>query len=140
MWVFISFCTQEMDSTPPATSTSFSPPMIRCAASSIACSLEEQNRLTFNPAVPTPSPAQRGLPGDVLARRAIGIGASQDHVLDQLADLARPRHGMGDGVPGEGGSVVMLNAPFHDFAIGVRAVETMTALLVTPPLIGSLPL
>ena len=57
MCVFISFCTQEIDSTPPATRMSASPAMTRCAASAIVCRPDEQKRLTVIPGTVTGQPA-----------------------------------------------------------------------------------
>ncbi len=54
---FISCCTQEMLSTPPATYTSPSPAMTRCAARAMACRPEEQKRLMVMPEVVTGRPA-----------------------------------------------------------------------------------
>lgn len=58
---FISFCTHEIDSTPPATYTSPSPAMIRCAASAIVCNPEEQKRFTVIPGTLTGSPARSAI-------------------------------------------------------------------------------
>jgi hypothetical protein len=56
MCLFISFCTHEIDSTPPATNASASPAMMRCAASAIVCSPDEQKRLTVAPGTLTGQP------------------------------------------------------------------------------------
>jgi len=58
MCLFISFCTHEIDSTPPATNASASPAMMRCAASAIVCRPEEQKRLTVAPGTLTGQPAR----------------------------------------------------------------------------------
>ena len=61
MWVLSSFCTQEMDSSPPATMTGTFSVMTRCAAMAMVCSPEEQKRLTVTPAVVTGSPARKAI-------------------------------------------------------------------------------
>jgi len=42
MCLFISFCTQEIDSTPPATATGTLSTITRCAAMAMVCKPEEQ--------------------------------------------------------------------------------------------------
>src|SRR5678815_5478521 len=61
MCLLASFCTHEIDSTPPATTTSFSPAMTRCAAITIVCSPLEQKRLTVMPLVVIGSPARKAI-------------------------------------------------------------------------------
>ena len=64
MCLFISFWTHEIDSTPPATTMSFSPAMTRCAAIAIVCRPLEQKRFTVMPLVVIGKPARRVLPKD----------------------------------------------------------------------------
>ena len=83
MCLFISFCTHEIDSTPPAAKMSPSPVITRCAAMAIVCRPDEQKRLTVIPDVVTGQPARmRDLPRDVAAGRAFRVGAAHDDVLD----------------------------------------------------------
>ena len=81
--MFISFCTSEIDSTPPATKISPSPARTRWAASAMVCRPEEQKRFTVIPGtLMGQAGADRDLAGDVPAGRAFGLGAADDHVLD----------------------------------------------------------
>ena len=61
MCLFISFCTQEIDSTPPAAYTSPSPLMMRCDAMAIVWRPDEQKRFTVMPAVVTGQPARMAI-------------------------------------------------------------------------------
>ena len=61
MWVLLSFCTQEMLSSPPATMTCAPSVMTRCAASAIDCRPELQKRLMLKPAVLTGKPARSAM-------------------------------------------------------------------------------
>jgi hypothetical protein len=56
--LFISFCTSEIDSTPPATKISPSPASTRCEARAMVCSPEEQKRFTVMPGTVTGQPAR----------------------------------------------------------------------------------
>jgi hypothetical protein len=121
-----------MLSTPPATKMSPSPAMMRCAAMAMVCRPLEQKRLTVMPGTVTGQPgAQRDLARDVGAGGAFGVGAAHQHVLD----LGRVDAGALDGAcctawPPSVAPWVMLKAPFQLLASGVRAVETMTALVM----------
>jgi hypothetical protein len=62
MCLLASFCTHEIDSTPPATTTSFSPAMTRCAA--MADRLQaplEQKRIDVMPLVVIGRPARNAI-------------------------------------------------------------------------------
>ena len=61
MCMFVSFCTQEMLSSPPATMTSAPSVMTRCAARAIDCNPELQNRLMLKPAVVIGRPARSAI-------------------------------------------------------------------------------
>jgi hypothetical protein len=61
MCLFISCCTQEMLSTPPATKTSASPAMMRWAARAMVCRPDEQKRLTVMPDTVTGQPARSAI-------------------------------------------------------------------------------
>ncbi len=58
---FISCCTQEMLSTPPATKTSPSPAMMRCEAIAMVCRPLLQKRLTVAPLTVTGRPARSAI-------------------------------------------------------------------------------
>ena len=59
--MFVSFCTQEMLSSPPATITVAPSVITRCAASAMDCSPELQKRLMLRPAVVTGNPARSAI-------------------------------------------------------------------------------
>jgi len=61
MCVLISFCTHEIDSTPPAAKMSPSPAITRCAAIAIVCSPDEQKRFTVIPDVVTGQPPRSAI-------------------------------------------------------------------------------
>ena len=61
MCLLASFCTHEIDSTPPATTMSFSPATMRCAAMAIVCRPLEQNRFTVMPLVVIGRPARKAI-------------------------------------------------------------------------------
>ena len=131
MWRFISFCTQEMLSTPPATYTSPSPAMMRCAAIAIVCRPAEQKRFTVMPLVVIgQTGAQRDLARDVGAGGAFGIGAAHDDVVDLGGVDAGALDRALTAWPPSVAPCVMLKAPFQLLASGVRAVETITALVM----------
>jgi hypothetical protein len=103
MCLLASFCTHEIDSTPPATTTSFSPAMTRCAAMAIVCRPLEQKRIDRHAAGrDRQAAAQRDLACDVAAGRALGRGAAHDDVVDLGGvDAGALDRGL-DGVPAEG--------------------------------------
>src|ERR1051325_6590696 len=82
MCVWASFCTQEIDSRPPATITGTRSTITRCAAMAMACSPEEQNRLTVVPAVVTGSPARSAICLATFPPVVPSESAAHDHVLD----------------------------------------------------------
>ena len=82
MWRFASFCTQEIDSTPPATSTGTRSTSTRCAAMAIACRPDEQKRFTVDArGGHGQAGAQRDLARDVAAGGALGQRAAHEDVL-----------------------------------------------------------
>ena len=87
--------------------------MTRWAAIAIACSPEEQKRLTVMPARRhRQARAQRGLARDVLAGGALRQRAADDHVLDLAGLEPRALHGARAITwPPSGGAWVLLNAP-----------------------------
>ena len=82
MYLFMcSFCTKLMESSPPATSTGTLSTMTRCAAMAIVCRPGEQKRLTVTPLVVTGKAARSAICRAVVAGRALGVGATHDHVF-----------------------------------------------------------
>jgi uncharacterized protein (DUF1800 family) len=127
MCLFISCCTQEMLSTPPATNTSASPAMMRCAAMAMVCRPEEQKRLMVAPEVVTGSRQQRDLARDVPPVAPSGL--AQPMITSSTSAASMPARWMAccTAWPPSVAPWVMLKAPFQLLASGVRAVETMTA-------------
>jgi hypothetical protein len=135
MCLFISCCTQEMLSTPPATKTSASPAMMRCAARAMVCRPDEQKRLTVVPDVVTGQPgAQRDLARDVGTGRALGREA-QPMITSSTSPASMPARATAccTAWPPSVAPWVMLKAPFQLLASGVRAVETITADVMMIP-------
>jgi hypothetical protein len=80
--LFISFCTSEIDSTPPATNTSPSPDhALRGERDGLQAGRAEAVDRHARHRVRAAG-ADRDLPRDVPAGRALGIRAPHDHVLD----------------------------------------------------------
>ena len=79
-----SFCTSEMDSTPPPTVTAMESTRICLAAVATAIRPEEHCRSMVCPGTVTGRPgAQGALAGDVEALRPLLRGGTHDDVLDQ---------------------------------------------------------
>src|SRR5712692_9473682 len=123
-----SFCTQEMDSTPPATKISPSPAMIRCAAMAIVCSPDEQKRFTVAPATVTGQPARSAIwramlppvaPSGVAQPISTSSTSAGSSLARSIACLTT--------WPPIVAPWVMFSAPRQDLARPVRAVETTTA-------------
>ena len=131
---FISCCTQEMDSTPPATKTSPSPAITRWAASAMVCRPEEQKRLTVMPATLTGHSAISAIWRAMLAPVAPS-GLAQPMMTSITSAGSTPARCIAclTAWPPSVAPWVMLKAPFQLLASGVRAVETMTALLMAVP-------
>ncbi|MCY1552086.1 hypothetical protein D9M68_884610 [compost metagenome] len=131
MWVFISCCTQEMLSTPPATYTSPSPAMMRCAAIAMVCRPDEQKRLTVMPEVVMGRPARNAIWRAMLAPVAPS-GLAQPMMTSSTSAASMPARCTAccTAWPPSVAPWVMLKAPFQLLARGVRAVETMTALVM----------
>ena len=128
MCVLVSFCTQEIDSSPPATITGTRSTITRCAAMAMACRPEEQKRLTVVPAVVTGNPARRAIcratfPPVVPSGRAQPMITSSTSPGSTPARSTAARTACAPMV----GPWVMFKAPRQDLARPVRAVETMTA-------------
>src|SRR5215475_1140416 len=121
-------CNRLMLSRPPATSTSASPVMMRCAANAMVCRPDEQKRLTVTPDTVT------GRPARIADRRAIFCpvarsGMAQPITTSSTSPGSRPARSTAclTTWPPSTAPWVMLKAPRNALPIGVRAVETMTA-------------
>ena len=125
---FTSCCTQEMDSRPPATSTSFSPAMMRCAASAIDCRPEEQKRLMVMPDVVTGRPARVAIKRATLPP-VVPSGSDRPMMTSSTSAPSMPARCTAccTAWAPSVGPYVILNEPFQLLASGVRAVETITA-------------
>src|SRR5262249_13081391 len=121
-------CNRLMLSRPPATITSVSPAMIRCAANAMVCRPDEQKRLTVTPGTVTGSPAR------IADRRAIFCpvarsGMAQPITTSSTSPGSTPARSTACSTtwPPSTAPGVMLKAPRNALPIGVRAVEMMTA-------------
>src|ERR1700674_2743848 len=131
MCLLDSFCTHDIDSTPPATKTSPSPAITRCAAMAIVCKPDEQKRLMVIPGTLTGQPARKAICRAILEPVAPSGNAQPIRTSSTSAgsSLARSIACLTTWPPSVA-PWVMLNAPRHDLARPVRAVETMTASLM----------
>jgi len=128
MWRFDSFCTHEIDSTPPATKMSPSPAITRCAAIAIVCSPEEQKRLTVAPGTVTGQPARSAICRAMLAPVApSGYAQPISTSSTSAGSICARSMACFTTWPPSVAPWVMLNPPRQDLARPVRAVETMTA-------------
>src|SRR5690349_3817162 len=105
-----------------------SPLMIRCAATAIVCSPDEQNRLIVMPAVVTGQPARMAICRAML-RPVAPSGLAQPMITSSISAASRPAHSIAQrsAWPPMVAPWVMLRAPRQLLQSGVRAVETMTA-------------
>src|SRR4051812_40942744 len=131
MWWFISCCTHEMLSTPPATYTSPSPAITRCAAIAIVCSPEEQKRLIVMPDTVIGRSASSAIWRAMLAPVAPS-GLAQPMSTSSTVAGSMPARCTAclTAWPPSVAPWVMLKAPFQLLVSGVRAVETITALVM----------
>ena len=131
MCLLASFCTHEMLSTPPATTMSFSPAMIRCAAVAIVCRPLEQKRLTVMPLVVIGRPARNAIWRAMLLPVAPS-GVAQPMMTSSTSAASMPARSTAafSAWPPRVAPWVMLKEPFQLFARGVRAVETITAAVI----------
>src|SRR5215207_544145 len=131
MCLLASFWTHEIDSTPPATTTSFSPAMTRCAAIAIVCRPLEQKRFTVMPLVVIGRPARSAIWRAMLLPVAPS-GVAQPMMTSSTSAGSMPARSTAalTAWPPSVAPCVMLKAPFQLLASGVRAVETMTALVM----------
>jgi hypothetical protein len=128
MCMFISCCTQEMLSTPPATYTSPSPAIMRCEAMAMVCRPLEQKRLMVTPLTLMGSPARSAIWRAMLLPVAPS-GLAQPISTSSTAPGSMPARSTAalTAWPPSVAPCVMLKAPFQLLARGVRAVETMSA-------------
>ena len=102
--------------------------MIRCAASAIVCSPEEQKRLTEMPAVVTGQPARSATCRATFMPAAPSKNVAPTMTSSTSAGSMRARSmACRNTWPVKVTGWVMLSEPRQDFASPVRAVETTTA-------------
>src|SRR4051812_4932565 len=120
-----------MLSTPPATTMSFSPAMMRCAAMAMVCRPLEQKRFTVMPLVVIGRPARSAICRAMLLPVAPS-GVAQPMITSSTSAPSMPARSTAalTAWPPRVAPWVMLKAPFQLLASGVRAVETMTALVM----------
>ncbi len=126
--LFISFWTSEIDSTPPATKIEPSPAMIRCAASAMVCSPEEQKRFTVMPGTASGQPARCAI-WRAMFQPVAPSGLAQPMITSSTSagsTFARASACFTTWPP-IFAPWVMLRAPLQLLQSGVRAVETITA-------------
>jgi hypothetical protein len=128
---FICCCTHEMLSSPPATSRSLSPAMMRCAAIAMVCSPLEQKRLMVAAATDTGSPA-RSTAWRAMLWPVAPSGLAQPISTSSIAAGSTPARSTAALIarPPSVAPWVMLKAPFQLLARGVRAVETISAWVI----------
>src|SRR3954451_8716514 len=140
MCLFASFCTQEVDSTPPATKMPGSPASTRCAAMAMVCNPEEQKRFTVIPETVTGKPARSAIWRAMLPPVAPS-GVAQPMITSSTsagASLARSTAAFTACAPIVA-PCVMLSAPRQLLQSGVLAVETSTASFIEfPSFLGEL--
>ena len=102
--------------------------MMRCAAIAMVCRPDEQKRLTVMPPVVTGQPPRSAIWRAMLAPVAPS-GLAQPMITSSTSPASMPARAMAacSTCPPSVAPWVMLNAPFHDLARAVRAVDTMTA-------------
>src|SRR5262245_41652495 len=132
MCLFISFCTHEIDSTPPAANTSASPLITRCAAMAMVCRPDEQNRLRVRPAVATGQPARIAICRAML-RPVAPSGLAHPMMTSSISAGSRCARSMAAHSARAPivAPWVILNAPRQLLASGVRAVDTITASVMS---------
>src|SRR3954462_12252999 len=111
--------------------------MMRCEAMAMVCRPEEQKRLTVTPPTVTGRSAISAIWRAMLAPVAPS-GLAQPMSTSSMASGAMPARCTAclTTWPPSVAPCVMLNAPFQLLASGVRAVETMTALVMVDCLSG----
>ena len=134
MCMFISCAVQEMVSSPPATYTSPSLAMMRCAARAMVCRPDEQKRFTVMPDTVMGQPARRAAWRAMLAPLAPS-GVPQPMMTSSTSAASIPARWMACSItwPPSVAPCVMLKAPFQLLVKGVRAVDTITADVMLDP-------
>src|SRR4051812_22453224 len=117
-----------MLSSPPATITSASPVMMRCAAIAMVCRPEEQKRFTVTPETVTGRPARMAASRATLLPVAFS-GVAQPSITSSTSPGSIPARSTACLItcPPSVAPCVTLNAPRNALPIGVRAVVTITA-------------
>src|SRR5216110_3547893 len=111
--------------------------MIRCAASTIVCKPDEQNRFTVIPGTETGQPARIAICRAIFQPVAPSGSAHPIKTSSTSAGSSFARSiACLTTWPPSVAPCVILNAPRHDFARPVRAVETMTASTIERPSFG----
>jgi len=108
--------------------------MMRCAASAMVCSPEEQKRFTVMPGTLTGQPARSAI-WRAMFQPAAPSGLAQPMMTSSTSwqsTLARSSAACTT-CPPIFAPCVMLSAPFQLLQSGVRAVETITASVIEPP-------
>ena len=133
---FITPCTQEMLSTPPATNTSPSPAITRCAAVAMVCRPLEQKRLMVMPGTLTGQPARSAICRAMFTPVAPS-GLAQPISTSSTSAGSMPARAIACCTlcAPSVAPWVMLKAPFQLLARAVRAVETMTASVMVDSLV-----
>src|SRR5882672_2435563 len=105
-----------------------SPAMIRCAASAIVCSPDEQKRLIVAPGTETGQPARSAI-WRAMFQPVAPSGSAQPIITSSISAGSTPARAIvwRTTCPPSVAPCDMLNAPRQDFASPVRAVETTTA-------------
>src|SRR5687768_14428376 len=127
-----------MDSTPPATNTSPSPATMRCAASAMVCSPDEQNRFTVMPGTLIGQPARMAI-WRAMFQPVAPSGLAQPMTTSSTSSASTFARSSAAWTtwPPILAPCVRLSAPRQLLQSGVRAVETITAslllLTIKPP-------
>src|SRR6185503_5948694 len=138
--LFISFCTSEIDSTPPATKISPSPAITRCAASAMVCRPEEQKRFTVMPGTVFGQPARIAI-WRAMFQPVAPSGLAQPMITSSTSSASTFARSSAACTtwPPIFAPCVRLSAPRQLLQSGVRAVETITASFIEfPSFLGEL--
>ncbi len=121
-------CTQEIDSTPPATMIGTRSTITRWAAIAIVCSPDEQKRLTVAPPVLIARPA-RSAAWRAMLLPVAPSGIAQPSSTSSTSPGSTPARSTAALItwPASVAPWVMLKPPRQDLASPVRAVDTITA-------------
>src|SRR6185503_20127177 len=138
--LFISFCTSEIDSTPPATKISPSPAITRCAASAMVCRPEEQKRFTVIPGTVCGQPARIAI-WRAMFQPVAPSGLAQPMITSSTSSASTFARSSAACTtwPPIFAPCVRLSAPRQLLQSGVLAVETITASFIEfPAFLGEL--